>query len=117
MKATINGRTYDTAKAEEICTDASPDGSDILYRTKDGSFFVVLVSTFVDGVRLRPNEEVFAFEEACQAWLESGESWKHPQAHITQEKRIVTLSDREALVWCVKTQIPECFRGCVLESI
>ncbi len=31
--------------------------------------------------------------------------------------RIVPLSDRQALEWCVKMQIPECFRGYFLEAI
>lgn len=39
MKTTINGRTYDTEKAEHLIHESSPDGDDMLYRTKDGDFF------------------------------------------------------------------------------
>ena len=29
---------------------------------------------------------------------------------------ILPLTDREAMVWCIKTQIAECFKGYLLES-
>ena len=112
MKATIRGATYDTKKAKEICTDASPDGDDILYQTKDGKFFVVLVSTFVNGVKLRPDQEP---EDAAP---ERGlMRWEQRNRRIRCTRRIKPMSDREALVWYLKTQLPDCFRGYVLESI
>jgi hypothetical protein len=112
MKATINENTYDTEKAEEICTDASPDGEDILYRTKDGRFFVVLVHTFLDGVKLRPDED--PYERAPEL---DDMKLEQVRTRIQHMHEIKPLSDREALVWCVKTQMPDCFRGYVLESI
>ena len=30
---------------------------------------------------------------------------------------ILPLTDHEAMVWCIETQIPECFKGYLLESI
>lgn len=122
MKATINDLIYDTDEAEYQCSDSSPDGDDTLYRAEDGRFFLEVQETFLDGVKLRPGESVenLAPElDVCNNDL--GES----PARISRRRRkrervlrrIVPMTEREALTWCVKTQMPDCFRGYVLESI
>jgi hypothetical protein len=120
MKATINGKTYDTEKAKEICNNPSPDGDDTLYRTPDGKFFVEVTSTFADGVQLRPDQslEDVAPEISPGTAKVWGEVQYQERVRRTRtERRIIPLSDRETLVWCVKTQLPDCFRACVLDSI
>ena len=41
------------------------------------------------------------------------ERWRR----ICFKHEIVPPADREAMVWCTKAHIPECFRGYLLESI
>ncbi|MCX6925951.1 MAG: hypothetical protein NT154_22505 [Verrucomicrobia bacterium] len=121
MKATISGQTYNTEKAEEICTDASPDGDDILYRTKDGRFFLVVASTYLDGIKLLPSQDLH--DRATELGIDTSLSeagnlnWTKLQARKTYTDEIIPLTDRQALEWCVKTQMPDCFRGYVLEAI
>jgi hypothetical protein len=121
MKVTIHGTTFNTEEVEQIATDASPVGDDCLYRTPEGQFFPVLMSTFVDSIRLGPSE----CPEDREPELDYTQSWGNATRHVMKQcrarirctKRIVPVTDRQTLVWCVKTQIPECFRGCILESI
>jgi len=121
MKATIKGTIYDTDAAQEICNSTSPDGDDLLYRTEDGRFFLVVMSMVVDGVKLRPSEEpedvapdLAPTDDSLEAMLDSLPKRK---GRIEVRETIIPLTDREALVWCVKTQLPQCFLGAVLDCI
>jgi hypothetical protein len=109
MRTTINGTTYDTEQAEAICNEPSPDGDDQLYRTQCGKFFLVAQNSFLDGVKLKPwqRPDEIAPELSFGEYLE----------RVTLTHEVIPMTDREALTWCVKTQMPECFRGYVLESI
>jgi hypothetical protein len=110
MKATINGVTYDDRQAEM----SSPDGDDYLCRTKQGLFFLVTESTFLDGRKLDdvPGLSI-ALGEGVRR-LRRKQEERRERSYITRE--IIPLTDREAMTWCVKTQMPECFRGYVLEG-
>lgn len=39
------------------------------------------------------------------------------RARVEMSHEIVPLTNHEALVWCIKTQIPECLRGYLLDTI
>jgi len=124
MNATINGLTYDTEEAEEICMCPSPDGDDILYRTEDGRFFLQKSETFMDGVKLCPDQDPDDIIGANYEGMDDDDFLDElEKASRERERRckttrtIVPMTEREALLWCVKTQIPDCFRGYVLESI
>lgn len=120
MKAKVNGRTYNTDTAENISNYPSPDGDDCLYRTRRGEFFLVQQRTFVDGKRLEPWQSASEIDcelsaGTCTKWCPETRAQKEQRVRV--EREIVPLSKRAALVWCVKTQIPECLRGCVLDCI
>jgi hypothetical protein len=120
MKATIDNQTYDTKKAKEICMEPSPDGDDYLYQTKDGRFFLLETEMFLDGVKLRPDQdpdEIAPELDVCNFKVPLSEIEAQQRARIRCYQKIRPLSDRAALVWCVKTQIPACFRGYVLDAI
>lgn len=116
MKTRINGKL-----ATEIAMDPSPDGDDTLYRTASGEFYLEEGTTFVDGNKLKPWEEVEVIApelDYCRgpaAQITSKiEASRRRVRHVTSIKR---LSARDAMIWCIRTQIPECFRGYLLESI
>jgi len=85
----LKGKVYDTETAEEIGYHCGEDNNDedTLYRTKDGHYFV----------------------RSWRNFLESG-SW-------IQTTRLVPISEREAMIFCIKTGIPKRFQGYVLSSI
>lgn len=119
-RATINGKTYDTAEAESITDYPSADGDDFLYRSAEAGFFLVNTATFLDGRRLQPWQEVDELApELSFGNLEQGSDAIRAERRrrIRIEHEIVPLTDREAMVWCIKAHIPECFRGYLLESI
>jgi hypothetical protein len=116
-----NNQIYDTKQAKEICSEPSPDGDDYLYQMPDGRFFLQVGTTFLDGVKIRPDQDVNELApelDRVEFRNEPEESYfARRRARVRYVRTIVPISGREALVWCVKTQIPECFRGYVLESI
>ena len=112
MKTTLNGKTYDTDAASEITMHTTSAGENKLYQTHDGEFFLVEQTCSLDGRKLKPWES----PEALAPELDDA----HPhvrRSRIQFEEAIVTLSTRAAMEWCIKTQIPECFRGYLLASI
>jgi hypothetical protein len=113
MKATLHGHTFDTEDAKDICNDDSPDGGDWLYQTKDGRFFLVEMTTYLDGRKLKPWEDV----NDVAPELQSLEAMGDRLARVELCQQIIPLSSREAMRWCIKTQIPECFRGYLLDCI
>jgi hypothetical protein len=122
MNATINGQTYDTEQAEAICNEPSPDGDDQLYRTQCGKFFLVAQNTFLDGVKLKPWQTKDEIAPELSYSLENRHSSMETihqmnLERVTSTKEIIPMTDREALTWCVKTKMPECFRGYLLEAI
>lgn len=120
MPAKINRTPYNIATATHICTEPSPDGDDSLYRTRAGRFFIEEMSCYVDGVKIRPDQspEDVAPELAHSNMAETSQTvhqWRLER--VRYKRKIIPLSDREAMLWCVNTQIPDCFRGCVLDRI
>lgn len=115
-RATINGRTYDTSEAEAITDYPSPDGEDALYRSAEAGFFLVSTVTYLDGRRLKPDKSVD--ELAPELYSGALHEMRAERFRRLKVKRaIIPLTDRDALIWCVKAHIPECFRGCILDSI
>ena len=122
MRATIDGKTYDTERSKEICSNPSPDGDDYLFQTKDGRFFLQIGTTFLDGVKLRPDQDAEILAPELNPFVCRNEPTEvvaaRRRARVRYVRTIIpVMSDREALVWCVKTQMPDCFRGYVLEAI
>ena len=115
MKATLNGKNYDTEEASQIAGCDSPDGQDTLYETAEGEFFLRVGSTYLDGRKLQPCEHPYDLAPSLR-----GKGRKALQERLDRlrfEPEIVPLTERQAMIWCIKTQLPECFRGYVLESI
>ncbi len=119
-RATINGKTYDTEEAEHITNYPSPDGDEELYRSDASGFFLVSTLAWLDGRRLKPWESVediapeLGFGNMAKR---TGDIRAERERRTRVEHEILPLTDREAMVWCIKAHIPECFRGYLLESI
>lgn len=105
MKITINGITYDTDQAAKLAHFPTHSSDQQLYRSEAVGFFLLVLQICVDGQKLGPNE----------VWIDLGKRPRKTRLCITA--RIVPMSNREALTWCIKTQIPLPFRGLLLESI
>ena len=110
MKAIINGKTYDTEHAEEVANTPGLSTDEKLFRTKEGEFFLGTTDTWLDGRRLGRDED--CFESYTAAGIKS-----FPSPRITHNKQIAPLTNRQAMEWCIKTQIPETFRGYLLDCL
>jgi hypothetical protein len=122
MKAMLNGKVYDTSSAREVATDPSRDGDDALYQTKDGGFFIVETVTYLDGKKLEPWQAVEDMDPELSPELgltrpDAAPLEKRWRGRVKMRPQIHPLSQRDAMLWCIKTQIPECFRGYLLEAI
>lgn len=106
MRKKIGNRTYDTDKAKSLATDRSQSAHQELFHTADGQFFLLVHQIYVDGKRMNPHE----------LWVDlRNKSSEKSRLRCVQE--ILPLTDREAVEWCVKTQIPVTLRGYVLDCI
>ncbi len=120
MRATINGRTYDTDKSEEVATGFSDAGDAKLYQTRHRDFFLVKEDRYLDGHRLAPSE---CIEDIAPELTPRGNRFGDPKTTAERGRRyrlcrtIIPVDQREAMIWCIKTQIPAQFRGYVLESV
>lgn len=140
MKASINGRIYDTEQAEWQSTFLTHSGGEHrLYRTPVGEFFIALEETVLDGRRLAPTETLESlapelceptpdiaenepdFNEFAETQPDPGETrlhWLRERARrVASDQRILPVSDKEALRWCIQTQIPDCFKGYLLDCL
>lgn len=106
--------TYDTEDAKWICNESSPDGDDQLYQTDAGEFFLATCSTFVDGRQLKPWQ---GLEDVAPKMGPATCRDLKGACRMRCEHQLVSLTHCKALTWCIKTQMPECFRGVLLESI
>jgi hypothetical protein len=106
VKITIDGITYDTDTARKLAHKPTTSSDQQLYRTPDGRFFVLLLQMYVDGKKLGPDE----------IWIDLGKK-KPRRSRLCITARIVPVSNRKAVEWCIKTQIPETFRGYLLECL
>lgn len=71
----------------------------------DGEFFLLIHQIYVDGQKLAPHD----------VWVDLRAPGRS-QARLQCRQGIRPLKRHEALEWCIKTQIPETFRGLLLES-
>ena len=75
-------------------------------QTPEGGFFLWRHQVYVDGQKLGRNE----------IWIDLRRDPK-AKSRLRCHREIVPLTPREALEWCIKTQIPETLRGYLLESL
>ena len=115
MHAIINGRRYNTALSTEIAIDDSPHGDDELYQTRSGAFFLVAKETWLDGRRLKPDEDVHDLAPELQPLTIHVSAERKKRIKIA--RTIIPLTRREALIWTIRIRLPETFREYVLEAI
>jgi hypothetical protein len=119
MRTTINGKTYDTDRAKQVAADDYCSSVSTLYRTAKGEFFLVRADSYLDGRKLAPMEELH--EIALE--IEPNTARLAPEVVIERKRRlkwvdtVIPMTQREAMSWCIKAFVPECFRGYLLESI
>jgi hypothetical protein len=106
MKTIISSVEYDSDTALRLAHHATPSTDQQLFQTTEGAFFLLVLQTYVDGIKLKPYE----------AWLSLGPNANHTE-RLGFTEQIVPLQQREALEWCIKSLIPETFRGYILDSI
>ena len=105
VRVQIGNKTYDTASATSLAGHRTRSSHQELYHTPDGDFFLLIHQIYVDGEKLGPHD----------TWIDLRTT--HPNSRLHCRKGIRPLQRHEALEWCIKTQIPETFRGLLLESI
>ena len=106
MKVTINGIVYDTSLSKQLAHKPTASSDQRLYQLPSGEFFLLKLQMLVDGEKIGPNE----------VWIDLGRE-KPRKSRLCITARVLPLSNREAMEWCIKTQIPLTFRGYLLESI
>ena len=106
MKIIIKGITYDTDTASKLAHLPTQSSDQQLYHSEEVGFFLLVLQICVDGQKLGPNE----------VWVDLGKK-KPRKSRLCVTARIIPMSNRDALVWCIKTQIPLTFRGFLLECI
>jgi len=106
LKATIDGVVYDTDQSKKLAYKATVSSDAQLYQTTDGGFFLLNLQLYVDGQKLG--------REEC--WLDLRKS-PDVSSRLKVGAEITVLTTRQALEWCIRTQIPETFRGYLLEAI
>ena len=109
MKALIDGKAYDTSISEEISNYPRAHGEEFLRQTEGGEFFLHVSDAYLDGKLMGEKDPLD--HEIYQV------SAAERKKRLRLKDRIVPLTNREALIWCVKTQIPEQFVGYLLDCI
>ena len=109
VRVQIGNKIYDTAVATKLAAHRTSSGHAELYRTSEGDFFLLIRQIYADGNPLGPHD----------TWvdLRIRRPGRIPHSRLTCRQGIRPLKRREALEWCIKTQIPQTFRGILLESI
>ncbi len=105
MKVQIGNKVYDTAAATSLAGHRTSSTHQELYQTAEGDFFLLIHQVYVDGLKLGPHD----------VWLDLRAA-RHPNSRLHCRQGIHPLKRHEALEWCIKTQIPQTFRGLLLES-
>ena len=106
LKATIDGIVYDTDQSRKLAYKATVSSDAQLYQTSDGRFFILNLQLYVDGQKLGRDE----------CWLDLRKS-ADSSSRLKVGAEITVLTTRQALEWSIRTQIPETFRGYLLEAI
>jgi hypothetical protein len=106
LKTQISGIVYDTHRSEKLAHKATISTDAQLFQTREGLFFLLVLQLYADDRKLGPEE----------SWTDL----RHTPdllARLKVAAEIKPLTSREALEWAIKTQIPETFRGYLLEAI
>lgn len=106
----MNSKRFDPKHAEELANYPTMSTDEKLFRTEEGEFFLKLTDTWVDMRRLSPDED--AVETYFAAGVEN-----LPSPRVVHTTKITSLTHRQAMEWCIKTQIPETFRGYLLDCL
>ena len=113
MRTELNGKFYDTGDSADIAIDTLPNGDNHLYQTKQGEFFLLLQQSYLDGRKLGPEEDLYELAPDLFAPGAGEERGRRTKSVFT----IQPLTNKEAVVWCVKTQIPKQLRGYMLDIL
>jgi len=106
VKVTINGKVYDTNLSKKLAHHPTSSSDQQLFQTDSGEFFLLKLQMLVDGEKIGPHE----------IWVDLGEK-KPRKSRLCITARVIPLTNRQAMEWCIKTQIPATLRGYLLESI
>lgn len=106
MKAEIAGKIYDTDTATKLAGKATPSSQQDFLQTPEGDFCLWVHQVYVDGKKLGPND----------LWVDL-RTTASGRSRLSCHRHILPLTPREALDWCVKTQIPSPLRGYLLDSL
>jgi len=106
VRIQIGNKIYDTGSATSLAGHRTSSSHQELYHTSEGDFFLLIHQIYVDGNKLGPHD----------TWIDLRASGG-ANSRIQCRQGIRPLRRHEALEWCIKTQIPETFRGLLLESI
>jgi hypothetical protein len=105
VRVQIGNKIYDTASGTSLAGHRTRSGHQELFRTTEGDFFLSIHQIYVDGNKLGPHD----------IWVDL-RTTRTPNSRLQCRQGIRPLQRHEALEWCIKTQIPETFRGLLLES-
>lgn len=102
---------FDTKSSQELTACPYLSREEKLYLDPDGQFFLQTCDHIVDGRKLKRDED---FIGLCS---ELGIGFPDPKKRTRLVKNYKALSFRQALEWCVRTQIPEMFQATLLQAI
>ena len=105
VKVQIGNKLYDSEVAKSLAGHRTPSSHQELFHTSDGDFFLLINQIYVDGQKLGPYD----------LWVDLRRT-RVPNSRLQCRQGIRPLQRHEALEWCIKTQIPQTFRGLLLES-
>ncbi|MEO8427672.1 MAG: hypothetical protein ABI651_11240 [Verrucomicrobiota bacterium] len=123
MRAKINGKLYDTEQAHQLANWLTYSNTiHALYQTKAGDFFLALKDYVLDGRRLGTLESFHELapelqEDQTETAANRLRRWEARELRVRIETRIIPMAVREAVEWVIRTNVPECFRGVLLESL
>jgi hypothetical protein len=106
LKPQFDSKAYETGKGKRLAKLSTLNSEETLYQTPEGGFYLLITETFFKERKLAPFED----------WRRLGVT-RLPDDRLHDEQRRISLSPRQALEWCVRTQIPETFRGYLLECL
>jgi hypothetical protein len=106
MRKKIGNKTYDTTQAKSLAAERNQSSHQELYQSTEGYFFLLIHQIFVDGKKLNPHE----------LWVDLKDTSAR-RSRLRCVQNILPLTNRQAVEWCVKTQIPHTLRGYVLDCI
>ena len=115
MHAIINGRHYDTALATAIAIEDPLDGSEELYQTRGGTFFLVANEKWLDGRRLKRDEDLHELAPELQPLTTHVSAQR--KKRIKNVRTIIPLTRREALIWSIRIRVPKTFQEYLLDVI